>query len=334
MSAAPAGTLSAALRAAAGRLRVAGMRTPELDARVLACHVTGLTAGGLIAEGRAPFAGPEAARFDALIARRAAGEPVARLVGGREFWGMDFALDGHTLVPRPDSETVVQAALDLIDGGPGRAAALRICDLGTGSGCLLVALLRELPNAFGVGVDLDPGAAAAARANARRNAVAERAVFLAGGWAEAIAGGCDVIVANPPYICSDDILDLEPEVARHEPRLALDGGADGLSAYRDMVPSAVRALAPGGVLVAEFGEGQRAAVERVLRGAGLRPAGVWRDLAGRERAVAARRAKSRVSGKKHLESGREQDRFAMRFGAEFSESRVETRAPGNGRERF
>ncbi|KMO27620.1 SAM-dependent methyltransferase, partial [Methylobacterium tarhaniae] len=172
-----------------------------------------------------------------------AGEPVARIIGAWEFWGLPFGLSSDTLVPRPDTETLVEAALGL---GLGPDAPHRLADLGTGSGCILVALLTEWPQAVGLGIDRSPGACVTARANAARNGVADRAAFAVGDWASALSGPFDVVVANPPYIASEVIAGLSGEVRDHDPRLALDGGADGLDAYRTILAQVPRLLAPGG----------------------------------------------------------------------------------------
>ena len=222
-------------------------------------------------------------RFFDLVARRADGEPVARILGRREFWGLPFALAPATLEPRPDTETVVEAALGLVRGAGGAASIL---DLGTGSGCLLLALLSELPDAAGVGVDRSPAAAAAARRNARSLGLGDRARFVAGDWAEAISGRFDLVVSNPPYIATEHIEALAPEVRRHDPALALDGGADGLDAYRAIVADLPRLLAPSGVAVLELGAGQRDAVAGLARAAGLVVIGSNPDLAGTPRALA------------------------------------------------
>ena len=179
--------------------------------------------------------GEEVSRLDAWTARRLAREPVARILGEREFWGLPFELTTETLVPRPDTETIVETALSLF---PDRHAPLRLVDLGTGSGCLLVALLHEWPQAIGVGIDRSPDAVRTARSNARRNGVGSRSLFVVSDWASAIGGGVDLIVSNPPYIASDVVESLDLDVREHDPRLALDGGADGLDAYRIILAEA------------------------------------------------------------------------------------------------
>jgi release factor glutamine methyltransferase len=228
----------------------------------------------------------EYVRFAALLARRAAHEPMARLLGRREFWSLDFALAPETLVPRPDSETVVEAALAKISD---RSAALRLLDLGTGTGCLLLALLSELPASTGFGIDLVPNAAVMARRNAAALGLAGRSGFIAGSWGAALTGFFDVIVANPPYIESEAIAALAPEVVQYDPLIALDGGADGLASYRALAPELARLLSKSGVAVVELGAGQVESVAAVMRRGELVIEQVCRDLAGIERCLVLRR---------------------------------------------
>jgi release factor glutamine methyltransferase len=209
----------------------------------------------------------------------------SRLLGAAEVWGLPFRLSPGTLVPRPDTETLVAAALALV---PDRAAPVRILDLGTGSGCILVALLHELPAATGLGIDRHLSAAAAARNNARANGVADRALFALSDWDEAVEGRFDLVVSNPPYIPRADIAGLDPEVAHHDPGAALDGGPDGLDSLKVVLRAAARLLAPGGHALAEFGHDQADAVSALAREAGLNPVEILRDMAGHRRAVVMR----------------------------------------------
>jgi release factor glutamine methyltransferase len=228
-----------------------------------------------------------AARFGAYVERRLEGEPVSRIVGVREFYGRPFRIDASTLDPRPDTETLVEAALGLVD----REAPLNILDLGTGSGCILITLLAELPRASGVGVDVSLGALELARANAQILGVGDRAAFLASDWLEAVEGSFDLVVANPPYLSAADMAALSPEVRDHDPAPALDGGPDGLSAYRRIVPGLRKALRPGGFALFESGPDQAQSVSRLLAEAGLdvgEGQHLWRDLAGRPCVVGAR----------------------------------------------
>lgn len=269
-----------------------GIGSPALDARVLLTAALGLDATAFLTDADAPLGpGPRRLALD-FARRRLAREPVARILGVREFWGLPFALSPDTLVPRPETETVVETALRL-SGGSGDAR--RVLDLGTGSGCLLVSLLRELPGAVGLGLDLSPGALATARANAARHGVADRALFAAGDWATAAAGPFDLIVANPPYVASSVVAGLAPEVAAWDPPLALDGGADGLAAYRGLLPQLAPLLDVSGSAVLEIGYDQEAAARELATSAGLDVREVVPDLAGHPRAVALHRRDSHCS---------------------------------------
>ncbi|HYW64892.1 MAG TPA: peptide chain release factor N(5)-glutamine methyltransferase [Bradyrhizobium sp.] len=279
-------------RVLASRFRHAGIESPELDARMLVGAALGLELTGLIAAAARRLTDDDAARLEDHARRRIAGEPVARIIGTKEFWGLQLALSAATLVPRPDTETLVEAALDILRAEGRCEGPLRIADLGTGSGAILLALLSELPQAFGVGTDISPAVLHTAKANCRQLRLAERAGFVACDYASALTEAFDLIVSNPPYIRSSDIASLEIEVRDHDPRLALDGGWDGLAAYRRIAPEAARLLAPGGAVIVEVGQGQSGEVQQLLAAAGLVPAGTPRtDLAGIRRAVVARRVK-------------------------------------------
>lgn len=271
------------LREVARRFAEAGLEAPEREARLLVKAALDLTDTDLIVRDDAIVPDDDAARTRGLADRRRAGEPLSRLTGRREFWSLDFTLAPDTLVPRPETETLVDAALAAF---PERDAALRVLDLGIGSGAILVAILSERPNAFGVGVDLSEGAARQARANLGRLGVGERASLLVGRWAEALEGRFDLVVSNPPYITSEDIEGLETGVREHDPRLALDGGTDGLDAYRAIAGALPRLLAPGGIAILELGAGQEADVAALLRANGVPADGPARaDLAGIARAI-------------------------------------------------
>ncbi len=280
-------TLKHLRRTAEARLREAGMDTPDLDARLLIEHALSLTREDFFLRADTPIPDADAAHVLALVERRAAHEPVGRILGHREFWTIDLALNPDTLEPRPDTETVVEAVLKAV---PDPAAPLRLLDLGTGTGCILLALLAELPRSSGVGVDLSPNAVAAAADNAARNGLAGRARFQAGNWGEGLAERFDVVVSNPPYIPSAEIATLAPEVREHDPLRALDGGADGLDAYRAIAAQLPGLLAPGGIAALEVGQGQADDVAGLLRAAGLDVGGIFRDLGGVERCVLARKA--------------------------------------------
>ncbi len=275
-------------RTLAARLRQTGVETPALDARLLLGAALGLDLTGMIAASTRRVTAAEAAQLEGFARRRIAGEPVARIVGNGEFWGLPLRLSADTLAPRPDTETVVEAALGMIGA---QAGALRIVDIGVGSGAILLALLHELPEAFGVGVDVSPGALRTAQANAASLGLSRRARFVASDYLAALAGRFDLIVANPPYIRSADIAALATEVRDHDPRRALDGGVDGLNAYRAIARQACARLAPGGALVLEIGQGQGADVERIVAATGLRLEGPPKpDLSGTPRVVSARKS--------------------------------------------
>jgi len=279
-------TLAQARRALTQQFRAADLETPELDARVLIGHALGLDHAGLIAAAAQPLSAADAAQVDSFARRRLAGEPVARITGTREFWGLPFIVTADVLVPRPETETVVETALALT--GPDRTAAPRILDIATGSGAILLALLSELPNAQGAGSDIDRAALGVARRNATQLGLADRAEFIASNYGAAIGGRFDLVVSNPPYIASSEIATLAREVRDHDPRHALDGGTDGLSAYRAIVADAVRLLAPGGYLVLEIGQGQENDVAQLLTNAEFILIGEpRRDLAGIARVLVA-----------------------------------------------
>ena len=283
----PAGSIGFFLCQAGQRLRGAAIEAPRLEARRLLAHVLGTTEEALLRDPRAPVPADKAAQFAGLLARRVAHEPFAYLIGHVGFWTLELEVSPATLIPRADSESLIEAALEAC---PDKGAALNVIDLGTGTGALLLALLSELPAASGVGVDLKPEAAALAARNAARLGLADRAWFLAGDWAAALSGRFDLLLCNPPYIESVAIPALMPEVARHEPASALDGGADGLSAYRHIIADLPRLLAPRGVAVLELGQGQQAAVEALARAVGLMPAACRADLGGVPRALVLRAA--------------------------------------------
>jgi len=282
-------TIAAIRRDLARRFRDAGLDAPDLDARILVGQALGLDHAALAAHADRPLSDAETAAVAALAQRRLDREPVARILGVREFWGLPFKLNASTLVPRPETETVIEAALAVL--GDVRGRALRIADLDTGSGALLLALLRELPAASGVGTDISVAALGCARSNAAALGLAGRAAFVACDHGAALGGGFDLIVANPPYVATADIVCLPPEVRDFDPRRALDGGSDGLSAYRAIANDGCRLLAPGGVLVLELGAGQLDAVSSLAGAAGLAPVAPCRtDLSGIPRALAVRRA--------------------------------------------
>ncbi len=275
-------TVAQARRALAEQFRAAGIESPELDARILICHALGLDHAGLAAAEKQELSGSGATQIEALAARRLAREPVARIIGEKEFWGLAFIVTPAVLVPRPETETVVEQALAVVD----RTAALRIADLGTGSGAILLALLSELPQARGIGIDIAADALDVARANARRLGLAERADFALSDFA-AVEGAFDLVVSNPPYIASGNIAALSPDVREYDPHQALDGGPDGLTAYRAIAKIAPRLLAPAGHLVVEIGAGQESAVSELFVQTGLAIAAIRPDLSGIPRVLSA-----------------------------------------------
>lgn len=282
-------TIEAARRALAKRFNAAGIDCAELDARMLVGAALELDLTGLIASAARRVTAAEAAGIEAFALRRVRGEPVARILGRKEFWGLPLQLSAATLVPRPDTETVVELALETVRA-QASSRTLRIADIGTGSGAILLALLHEWPNAIGVGTDISLCALRTARRNAADLDLASRALFIACDYAAALAAGFDLIVSNPPYVRASDIAGLATEVRDHDPLLALDGGTDGLDAYRALIPQAGRRLKRGGALVVEAGQGQSGDIEALMSAAGLtveRPAKT--DLAGISRAVSARK---------------------------------------------
>jgi release factor glutamine methyltransferase len=270
-------------------LAAAGIENVRLEARLLLAKAAGATTEELIAHGSEEVSADVARRLTGYVARRVRREPMAYVLGEREFWGLPFQVSPAVLVPRPDSETVIEAALALL---PDRHRAWRVLDLGVGSGCLLLTLLTEYQAALGVGVDVSGDALAVAGANAKALGVASRAKLAMGdwriaGWHECLCGPFDLVVANPPYIRAGDLAGLMPEVAQFEPRVALDGGPDGLDAYRAIVAAIPHLLAPGGHFLAEIGAGQVSHISELFRSAGLAVEGPWKDLSGIERVLGA-----------------------------------------------
>ncbi|MFM8988184.1 MAG: peptide chain release factor N(5)-glutamine methyltransferase, partial [Alphaproteobacteria bacterium] len=269
-----------ALAAARRLLAEAGSPAAALEARLLLAHATGTRQETLLGWPERDVPAAAHAAFDALVARRARREPFAHLVGTREFWGLPFAVSPATLVPRPDSETLVEAALGFVRD---RAGTPRLLDIGTGSGCLLLSLLHELPAATGLGIDIVPAALELATANAAALGLASRVRWRLGEAWEPGDAPADIVVANLPYIPEGEIAALEPEVALHEPASALSGGPDGLDAFRAILPLLPRILAPDGRAFLEVGAGQADAVEAIAaRVEGLRAMARRHDLAGVE----------------------------------------------------
>jgi release factor glutamine methyltransferase len=254
------------IRAAADRLAAAGIDEAMREARILA------------------KAAPDTATFDAFIARRERREPAAYILGRKEFWSLEFEVTPAVLIPRPDSETIVETALKELKHAPPRC----ILDLGTGSGCLLISLLTEFPNATGVGVDISPEALVIAARNAGRLGVAGRARFVRGDFANLPNEQFNLVISNPPYIPDSHVATLDPEVRDHEPRLALKGGAAGLDAIERIARSLCQALTPDGLALIEIGHDQGASAAKTLRNEGLNVLRIAKDLAGRDRVIVAR----------------------------------------------
>jgi release factor glutamine methyltransferase len=287
--------LAETIRTAAGLLTANGIDNPAPDARLLVAHALRIDRAQLLAQPERTLTDEEQRRIDDLLARRMKREPMARILGSREFWGLDFRLNEATLIPRPESETLIEAALAGIGGlgfGIGKGETLtpksltpRLLDLGTGSGCLLLALLHELPNATGLGIDAAPRALEQAQANAENLGMTSRATFKFGDWMQNIEERFDIIISNPPYIAASDIPALMPEVRDFDPRLALDGGADGLDIYRKLIPELPHHLNPNGIAVFEVGQGQADAVQKLFLAAGFKNVSTRKDLGGIERCV-------------------------------------------------
>jgi release factor glutamine methyltransferase len=277
-------SVEAARRALARAFRARGLDTPELDARLIVGHALGLDHAALAARSSCRLAGDQVQAISTLAARRLAREPVARILGHKEFWGLSLRVNSATLLPRPETETLVETVL--IERP--KRDALRIADLGTGSGALLLALLTELQDAIGIGTDISADALACARDNAVDLELSARTRFVACDYGGALAGPIDVLVSNPPYIARGEIAGLEPEVRDYDPSRSLDGGPDGLDGYRAIAADARRLLAADGILVIEVGRGQAAAAGAVFMAQGLATAAHKHDLSGVARALVLR----------------------------------------------
>jgi release factor glutamine methyltransferase len=286
-------TVDGARRILTSRFKSNEIDAAELDARILVGAALGLDLSGVIAAASRLLTSDETARLEDFARRRLAGEPVARILGLKEFWGLPLQISAATLVPRPDTEAVVELALEMLRAAPHPDRPLRIADIGTGSGAILLALLSELPGAYGLGTDISVAALRTASTNAICLRLARRTVFAACDYAAALSGSFDLIVSNPPYVRSAEIAGLATEVRDYDPHRALDGGTDGLDAYRALIPQAARLLAPGGALVVEAGHGQSGDIQGLMTAAGLTcERSPKADLAGIRRAVAGRKMPS------------------------------------------
>lgn len=281
-------TVGAALADAAATLAAAGIEDGRREARLLVAHALKLDAATIFSRPERPLSEEDTQAVARFVRRRAAREPLSRIIGIREFWSLSFRLTPDTLDPRPDSETLIEAVLTAI---PDRSAPFRVLDLGTGSGALLLALLSELPNAWGLGVDLNPHAAHAAASNARALSLGPRTAFMSGDWGAALHARFDVILANPPYIPDGEIAGLAPEVRAWDPRLALAGGKDGLDAIRALATALPQLIDPKGIIVVELGDGQDPAAAAIFEANGLTIESRPKDLTGVPRCLLMRPAK-------------------------------------------
>lgn len=266
-------------------LRRHDVANPRLDAQILMAHAIGDNRLVLLTDPDRTLRAEEAEAYQQMIERRCQHVPVSHIVGYREFWSLTLRVNRDVLDPRPDSETLIETVLDHIAE---KSAALSLLDLGTGSGCLLLALLYELPEARGTGVDISRAALDVANSNAAALGLSDRARFLHGDWALGLSGPFNVIVTNPPYIPAKEIVSLAPEVAQHEPIVALAGGGDGLESYRRLIPQIPRLLNADGLFATEIGQGQAEAVSVILRDCGMAIEGLYNDLAGIPRCIIAK----------------------------------------------
>lgn len=288
-------SIEEAVRLVAQTFRLAGIDEAVIDARALIGRALNLSRAQLISHSDRVLEAREINAISALAARRLKHEPVSRILGHREFWNLDLSVSPDVLVPRPETETVVEAALDALAREDRRQDRLRLLDIGTGSGALMLALLQELPNATGIATDISEAAIVVARGNAERNRCADRISFVVCNMAAGVEGPFDLVVSNPPYIPHAEIATLMPEVRDYDPPLALDGGTDGLDAYRAIARDARRLLAPQGHLIVELGIGQDAAVVALFQRSGLTVKSARTDLAGIPRALVAQRPSTKVS---------------------------------------
>lgn len=285
------------LAGAASALRAAGVESPRREARLLLAHALGIRQEDIVAGRVSHLSGEALERFESGLKRRIAREPLAYILGSKEFWSLDFLVGPGVLVPRPESEILIEEALRRF---PDRDAPLRALDLGTGSGCLILAFLSERPKATGLGIDISPAALGIAERNAKNLGLEDRVKFRRSDWTKDICGVFDAIFVNPPYIGEDELAGLEPEVAGYEPRGALDGGADGLDCYRPIAAGLVQHLSPRGHAFFEIGRGQAEAVATILAGNGLAVEGTVCDLAGIPRCLVAGTGPISSVPKKHL----------------------------------
>jgi release factor glutamine methyltransferase len=292
-------TIAARLAGTRQRLNNAGIASARLDARLIVQHATGLSHEQLVANEARGIREGENRLIEELVERRLKHEPVSRLIGEREFYGRSFRISRHVLDPRPETETLVDVALSLSKLGGAKARPGRIADLGTGSGAIIISVLAELPWAAGVASDITREALAVARENSLRHKVANRLELLEGSWFQGFTGEFDLILSNPPYIAEQDLPALPPEVRLFDPKAALNGGSDGLDAYREIAKGSRQYLRIGGHLCLEIGRGQENEVREIILGEGLRPsckASVETpDLGGRVRVLTFERGPEKVT---------------------------------------
>ncbi|MEJ5020461.1 peptide chain release factor N(5)-glutamine methyltransferase [Ochrobactrum vermis] len=270
---------------ARARLRAAGLETPDLDARLLVEWATGKTRLDLISAPEQPIEPAVIERLSAALDRRVKGEPVHRIMGARDFFGLPFRLSADTLEPRPDTEVLVELVIPALDALAAKTSTLELLDMGTGTGAIIISLLHHFERAHGIGLDVAEGALAMARINATANGVGDRFAALRSDWFENVCGRFHLIVSNPPYIPHEDIAGLSREVREHDPLAALDGGADGLNFYRALALKAVDHLYKEGMVAVEIGAGQFQDVEALFESAGFSLAGQASDLGGHRRAM-------------------------------------------------
>jgi release factor glutamine methyltransferase len=280
----PAMARGAGQRSLVRALAKGGIESAQIDARVLLCAALGIEHADLVRNPDCPL-GPGAATVASFVVRRLKREPVSRIIGHRDFWRARFKIGPAVLDPRHATETLIEAVLDYAARSP--RENWRILDLGTGSGAILCSLLQSLPGSFGTGIDISRGACMIARDNLAGLGLAQRGLIVQGDWTRALRGPFDMIVSNPPYVVRGEIARLAPEVRDHDPRLAIDGGEDGLAAYREIIPASRDLLAPGGLIALEVGAGQHPAIESLLSGAFGAPVKVRLDLDGCGRVVLA-----------------------------------------------
>lgn len=276
-------TVSTTINSLQEQFAKVGIESARLDSRLLVAHVLEKTPDQLRILDDHPIDDPKAGEIERLAKRRSAREPMSHILGEREFWSLPFRIDHNVLTPRPETETIVEAALECT----APEAVLRVVDLGTGSGCILLSILSERPNAWGLGIDIDLEACRIARENAQSLGFADRAAFVQSDWSKPIGKPFDLVVCNPPYIADQEIVTLAPEVGAYEPQLALRGGEDGLDAYRSLARSLATALKPRAAAIIEIGMGQTTSVSEILGTAGLRVTRVLSDLSGTERCLFA-----------------------------------------------